>query len=98
MATSTIDKTIKTEEQEVCPNMGKRWTQEIMMEYPKKWVVVVNIIYNESDRKNMGEVYRVVDTEDEAYDVYRSLGKSKGDTMVIEGFNDTPQVSSVFAS
>jgi len=45
----------------------------------------------------MGFVHFVTPDKKEAYEKAIALGESMGNTVVIEGFDDTPQISSVWS-
>lgn len=77
--------------------MTRQWTQEVMMQYPDKWIVVANLEYNEQEHKYYGEVHGVYDADIAAYAAKRELGRSAGKTMVIEGYNTSPQVGGLWA-
>lgn len=76
--------------------MERIWSEEAMMKYPKQWIVMVNIIDDRKTHKAMGEVYLVTPNQDEAYEKAIALGDSLGQKMVIEGFNDTPQIGGLY--
>jgi hypothetical protein len=75
----------------------KIFTGEAKMMYPKQWIVMVEL----EDRSNpyavFGIVHYVSPSEDDARKVLRSLRTSgeKGRAMIVEGWNDTPQIYSV---
>ena len=68
--------------------MERMWTEDVMMKYPKQWVVIVNTSREKGNRV-FGDVFFVTDDADEAYDKAKSLGDVMGTNMVIEGFDDT---------
>jgi mannose/fructose/N-acetylgalactosamine-specific phosphotransferase system component IID len=70
----------------------KIWSSKVATMYPKQWIVLVNMEYDKETHKNMGVVYFVTPDKKEAYSKARALGDTMGDTMVVEGFNDTPQI------
>jgi len=72
----------------------KIWSEEAYMQYPKQWIVFVEMEYDPETHKYMGLVYLVTNSKDDAYETERALGRSRGKTMVMEGFNDTPQIGS----
>jgi hypothetical protein len=74
------------------PVKEKIWSGKVANMYPKQWVVFVNMEYDKKTHKNMGVVYFITPNKKEAYAKERALGDSMGKTMVIEGFNDTPQI------
>jgi len=67
----------------------KIWCEEAAMNHPKQWIVMVNMEYDYETNKSMGIVHHLAPTDDEAYAVCRALGNSMGDTLVLEGFDDT---------
>ena len=69
-------------------NVQKIWSEEAYMQYPKQWIVFVEMEYDPETYKYMGFVHSVLDNKDEAYEMARGLNKS----MVIEGFNDKPYI------
>jgi len=72
--------------------MERMWSGDAEMKYRKQWVVMVNITDEPETNKSIGDVYFVTSNEKEAYDKAITLGDSMGVSMVIEGFNDTPQI------
>lgn len=72
--------------------MERIWSSEAMMKYPKQWIILVNIEDEPKTYKAIGDVYLVTPNKKEAYTKAKALGDSMGETMVIEGFNDTPQI------
>ena len=70
----------------------KIWTAEASMQYPKQWVVLVDIENDRKTHKVMGVVHLVTPDKKEAYEKAKSLKGVMGKTMVIEGFDDTPQI------
>ena len=74
------------------PGSQKIWSEEAYMKYPKQWIVFVEMEYDPETYKYMGLVHLVTPNKNEAYEVERALGGNKGNTMVMEGFNDTPQI------
>jgi len=72
--------------------MERMWSGDARMKYRKQWVVMVNIIDEPETNKTIGDIYLVTSNADEAYDKAIELGNSMGENMVIEGFNDTPQI------
>jgi hypothetical protein len=55
----------------------------------------VNIYDDTKSHKAIGDIYLVTPDKNEAYDKAIALGDSMGETMVFEGFNDTPQVGGI---
>ena len=70
----------------------KIWSEEAYMKYPKQWIVFVEMECDPETHKYMGVVHFVTNSKDEAYEAERALGRSRGKSVVIEGFNDTPQI------
>jgi len=71
---------------------NKIWSEEAYMQYPKQWILFVEMEYDPETYKYMGLVHLVTDSKDEAYETERALGRSRGNSAVMEGFNDTPQI------
>jgi len=67
------------------------WSGDVKNKYPKQWIVLVNITH-EPINKAVGDVYLVTSDKNKAYSTAKALGKSMGKLMVVEGFNDTPQI------
>ena len=72
--------------------MERMWSGDAKMKYPKQWVVMVNIADEKKTNKAIGDVYLVTSDKKEAYSVAIALGDSMGETMIVEGFNDSPQI------
>ena len=72
--------------------MERLWYGEASMKYPKQWIVMVNIEDEPKTNKGYGDIYLVTPDKKEAYDKIKEIGDSMGDSMVIEGFDDTPQI------
>ncbi|MCL2019756.1 MAG: hypothetical protein FWG70_08360 [Oscillospiraceae bacterium] len=72
--------------------MERLWYGEAKMKFPKQWIVLVNMEDEPKTNKAYGDVYLVTTDEDEAYATAIALGESMGRNMVIEGFDDTPQI------
>ena len=70
----------------------KIWSAKVAMQYPKQWIVMVEMECDPKTNKYMGIVHYVTNDKKEAYEKSRELGKSMGKKVVIEGFNDTPQI------
>ena len=51
--------------------------------------------YERDTHKNMGDVYLVTPDEDEVYAEAIALGDSMGKRMVVDGFDDTPQIGGI---
>ena len=75
--------------------MERLWAGDASMKYPKQWVVLVNMSYERDTHKHMGDVYLVTPDVDEAYAKAIALGDSMGKNMVVEGFDDTPQIGGI---
>ena len=71
--------------------MERMWSGEVSMKYPKQWIVLVNLSWEKNNRV-MGDIYYITASEDEAYAKAKELGDSMGDLLVVEGFDDTPQI------
>jgi len=71
--------------------MERMWSRKVAMKYPKQWIVLVNLSH-EPNNKVIGDVYLVTPDKDIAYSTAKSLGDSMGKKMVVEGFNDAPQI------
>ncbi|MDR2167903.1 MAG: hypothetical protein LBE35_08670 [Clostridiales bacterium] len=78
--------------------MGERvWTQEVMMRYPKKWIVMVNVDWDGTGRNMLfGSIYAIKDTWDEAFDLKKSLEGSMEKVSIVEGYNDMPQIGGLY--
>jgi hypothetical protein len=72
--------------------MERMWSGDAMMKYQNQWVVMVNIEDEPKTNKSIGDVYLVTPNKKEAYTKAKEIGGTMGDSMVIEGFNDTPQI------
>ena len=72
--------------------LNKIWSEEAYMQYPKQWIVFVEMECDPETHKYMGIVHLVTDSKDEAYETEMALGRSRGNSAVMEGFNDTPQI------
>jgi len=71
------------------------WTEDVMMKYPKQWIVMVNLTIEPKNRY-IGEVYLITPDKKEAYAKAKALGDSMGKKTVFEGFNDTPQIGGLY--
>ena len=71
--------------------MERMWSGEVSMKYPKQWIVLVNLSWEKNNRV-MGDIYYITASKKEAYAKAKELGDSMGDNMVVEGFDDTPQI------
>ena len=72
--------------------MERMWSGEAMMKYPMQWVVMVNIEDEPVTNKSIGDIFLVTPSKKEAYAKVKEIGKTMGDSMVVEGFNSTPQI------
>ena len=77
--------------------MERVWYGEAKMKYPKQWIILVNMEDEPKTNKTFGDVYLVTPDEDEAYDKAIALGDSMGRRMVVEGFDDTPQIGGLWS-
>jgi len=84
-----IDKTI--ERMVLQMETERMWYGDVKMKYPKQWIVFVNISHEPKNRA-IGNVYLVTPVRAKAHETAISLGNSMGSLMVIQGFNDTPQI------
>jgi hypothetical protein len=78
-------------------NSQKIWSEEAFMKYPKQWIVFTEMEYDPQTYKHMGVVHYVTPDKCEAYEVARTLGRSRGNTGVMEGFNDTPHIGGLWS-
>jgi hypothetical protein len=76
----------------------KIFTGKAAMMYPKQWVVMVELEHENSPYAVSGKVHLVTPNRDEAHNVLRSIRNSGGygDAMIVEGFDDTPQIGGLF--
>jgi hypothetical protein len=72
--------------------MERMWSGDAEMKYRKKWIVMVNIEDEPVTNKSIGDILFVTSDKKEAYAKAKEIGDSMGETMVVEGFNDTPQI------
>jgi ABC-type sugar transport system substrate-binding protein len=72
--------------------MERMWSGDARMKFRKQWVVMVNMENDPETNKNIGDVYFITEDKKEAYAKAKEIGDSMGENMVIEGFNDTPQI------
>jgi hypothetical protein len=74
------------------------WTGDVRMEYPQKWIVMVNLGWDPTTTasKMLGEVYAVMDSRDEAFEMLMNLGDSLGKTMVVTGHDPRPQIGGLY--
>jgi hypothetical protein len=71
--------------------MERIWACDVKMKYPKQWIVLVNTSWGPVN-KIFGDVYLVTSDKKEAYSTAKSLGNSMGNLMIVEGFDDSPQI------
>ena len=73
---------------------GKLWTSDVMMMYPKQWVVMVQLEQQLKPLRTYGIVHFITDSKKEAYSIGKVLRESGelGKVMVVEGWDDTPQI------
>ena len=78
---------------------GKLWTSDVMMMYPKQWVVMVQLEDQLKPLRTLGTVHFVTDSEDEAYKTSKAVRESGdfGEVMVVEGWDDTPQIGGLWS-
>jgi len=76
------------------------WEGLAAQRYPKKWIVMVNCGWDPNGKTRMlGELYKVFDEQDEAYDLAINLDKQGSRAMVVEGVPTEPsEISSIFRS
>jgi len=70
----------------------KIWSGDAIHQHPKQWIVFVEMEYDPETYKHMGIIHFVTPDKKEAYAKSKALGDTMGKKMVIEGFNDTPQI------
>jgi len=75
--------------------MERMWTAEAKKKYPMQWIVFVNLCW-EPKNKLIGDVLLVTQVKKDAYDTVKALGDTMGKKMVVEGFNDTPQIGGLY--
>ena len=75
--------------------MERMWRADAKKKYPKQWIVMVNLS-SEQNNKTIGDIYLVTPNRNEAYSTAKNLGETMGKKMVIEGFNDTPQIGGLY--
>jgi hypothetical protein len=73
--------------------MERMWVLEAAHKYPKQWLVAVNLIWD-SGNKLIGDIFMVTPNKDEAYEKVMELidGDQMGKVMVVQGYDDTPQI------
>jgi len=77
-------------------NQEKVWDGDVIMKYPKQWIVFVDSEYDKETNKYMGRVHLVTPSKKEAYAEAMRIGDSMGVNGVLEGFNDTREISSIW--
>jgi hypothetical protein len=77
--------------------MERMWSGDASMKYPKQWIVMVNIEDDPATNKDIGDIYLVTPNKDEAYNQAIALGRSMGRRLVMEGFNDSPQIGGLWS-
>jgi len=75
----------------------KIWSGEVANQYPKQWIVFVEVECDPETHKHMGIVHLVTPDKNKAYKAEKALGNSMGNTVVIEGFDDTPRIGGLSA-
>jgi len=83
-------------------NTKKIWTSEVMMMYPKQWIVMIDLENEHSEQggyRTMGFVHYVTNDEVEARKILRTIRSSEGmdKAMLVEGWDDKPQVGGLSA-
>ena len=73
-------------------NMERVLSIEAPMMYPKKWILLVNLRKERERRCSSGEVYWIGDSKMEIFNKAMEIGDEFGRTMLVEGFDDTPQI------
>jgi hypothetical protein len=73
--------------------MERMWVLEAAHKYPKQWLVAVNLS-DEPNNRVIGDIYFVTPDKKEAYAKAIEIDNKgdMGETMVLEGYNDTPQI------
>ena len=68
-------------------NKEKVWTAELASQHPHKWILTTNLEWVPQQRgsKDMGYVYGIYDTYDEARAIELSLNDTFGETHIIKG-------------
>ena len=76
--------------------MERMWLSEARMKYPKQYFVAVNVAWK--DNKLFGDIYEIFPSHSTALVKMRELDKlgTMGETTVMEGFDDTPQIGGLF--
>ena len=75
-------------------NTEKQWTGDVMMMYPKQWVILTDLERKNDPYKVSGYVHFITSDENEARLILKDIRASKGAgyATVVEGFDDTPQI------
>ena len=78
--------------------MERVWLNELIMLYPKRWIVAVNV-KKEKSNKLYVEAYKIVDTQDEALSLRDILEQKQkcGRVEIVKGFDDTPKLGDIKA-
>ena len=80
--------------------MERMWLSEARMKYPKQYFVAVNLGYDEGygGCKIFGDIYEIFPNHSTALAKMRELDKlgTMGETTVMQGFDDTPQIGGLF--
>jgi len=76
-------------------DMERMWRADAKKKYPKQWIVMVNLS-SDQNNKTFGDIYLVTSDRNEAYNIAKKIGDTMGKKMVIEGFNDTPQIGGLY--
>jgi hypothetical protein len=73
--------------------MERMWVLEASHKYPKQWLVAVNLAM-EPKNKVIGDIFLVTQDKKEAYAKAKEIrgNGDMGDVMVVEGYDDTPQI------
>ncbi|MCL2086846.1 MAG: hypothetical protein FWH05_04540 [Oscillospiraceae bacterium] len=68
----------------------------ISMKYPKKWVIAVNVAWEEN--RLCGEVYKILEDSKEAIRIEKELDNKgeMGRVAAVEGYDDTPRIGGLF--
>ena len=73
-------------------NMQRVLATEVTMMYPKQWILLVNSRKEPERHCPSGEIYLISDSRDEIHTERCKIGNTLGDTLVVEGFDDTPRI------
>ena len=79
-------------------NTEKLFTGDVKMMYPKKWIVMTDLEDRSNHYSVIGIVHYVSSDEEDARKVLREIinGDKPNRAMIIEGFNDTPQIGGLW--